>query len=84
MAEEKHSVDEIFGINRDLPLNYVERASADHVLVANLARKQHLVIYGSSKQGKTSLRKHCLNSDDYIVVHCSNKWSLDHLHEAIT
>ena len=55
----------------------------DNVLINNLARKQHIVIYGSSKQGKTSLRKHCLNSDEYIVIHCSNKWSLDQLHEAI-
>lgn len=83
MVEKTNSVDEVFGINRDLPLNYIERDSADHVLINNLARRQHLVIYGSSKQGKTSLRKHCLKSDDYVVVHCSNKWSLDHLHEAI-
>lgn len=79
----KYSVDDVFGINCDLPLNYVERESADDILVNNLARRQHLVIYGSSKQGKTSLRKHCLKPDDYIVVHCSNKWALDHLHEAI-
>lgn len=83
MIEKEYAVDEVFGINRDLPLNYVERKSADAVLVDNLARRQHLVIYGSSKQGKTSLRKHCLNDDDYIVVHCSNKWSLDNVHEAI-
>ncbi|KAB7660450.1 hypothetical protein GBN25_16505 [Plesiomonas shigelloides] len=83
LIEKEYAVDEVFGINRDLPLNYVERKSADVVLVNNLARRQHLVIYGSSKQGKTSLRKHCLNDDDYIVVHCSNKWSLDNVHEAI-
>lgn len=83
LAKKKYSVDEVFGINRDLPLNYVERKSADDVLVNNLARGQHLVIYGSSKQGKTSLIKHCLNPDDCIVVHCSNKWTLDNVHEAI-
>jgi len=83
VVEKSYSVDEVFGITRDLPLNYVERKSADEVLINNLARKQHLVIYGSSKQGKTSLRKHCLKDDDYIVVHCSNKWSLDNLNEAI-
>ncbi len=83
MVEKEHAVDEVFGINRDLPLNYVERESADKVLIDNLVRSQHLVIYGSSKQGKTSLRKHCLNDNDYIVVHCSNKWSLDNVHEAI-
>jgi acyl carrier protein len=77
------SVDEVFGINRALPLNYVERNSADTILVNNLARRQHLVIYGSSKQGKTSLRKHCLKTEDYIVIHCSNKWSMGDLNEAI-
>ncbi len=79
----KKTVDMVFGINRDLPLNYIERDSADTILVNNLARRQHLVIYGSSKQGKTSLIKHCLNNDDYIIVHCSNKWSLENLHECI-
>lgn len=83
MIEKKYSVDEVFGINRDLPMNYVVRESADTVLINNLARKQHLVIYGSSKQGKTSLRKKCLNEEDYIVVHCSNKWGLDAVHQAI-
>lgn len=83
MIENKYNVDDVFGINRELPLNYVERESADNILIGNLARKQHLVIYGSSKQGKTSLRKHCLNNSDYIVVHCSNKWSLENLNEAI-
>lgn len=83
MVEKEYSVDEVFGINRDLPLNYVTRESADSMLINNLARRQHLVIYGSSKQGKTSLRKHCLNEEDYIVVHCSNKWELDDVHVAI-
>ncbi len=83
MVEKECLVDDVFGINRDLPLNYVERESADNLLINNLARRQHLVIYGSSKQGKTSLRKHCLNEDDYVVVHCSNKWGLDNVHEAI-
>jgi len=83
LVEKEYPVDEVFGINRDLPLNYVTRESADTMLITNLARRQHLVIYGSSKQGKTSLRKHCLNEEDYIVVHCSNKWEIDDVHEAI-
>lgn len=74
---------DVYGISRDLPLNYVPRKSADEALIENLTRDKHLVIFGSSKQGKTSLRKHCLKDDDYIVVHCSNKWQLDDLHSAI-
>ncbi len=74
---------EVFGISRDLPLNYVERSSADAKLVDNLTRDKHLVIFGSSKQGKTSLRKHALNEKDTVVVHCSNKWSIADIHSAI-
>lgn len=83
MANKGKTLDEVFGINRELPLNYQTRVSADNVLIDNLSRGQHLVIYGSSKQGKTSLRKHCLTSDDYIVIHCSNKWELSDVHAAI-
>lgn len=74
---------DVFGISRELPLNYVERNSADKKLVDNLTRDKHLVIFGSSKQGKTSLRKHALRQEDAIVVHCSNKWSISDVHSAI-
>jgi hypothetical protein len=77
------TTDDVYGITRDLPLNYVEREAVDHRLLENLSAQKHIVIYGSSKQGKTSLRKHCLAEDDYIVVQCSNKWNLATLHEAI-
>ncbi|WP_231420861.1 hypothetical protein [Sphingomonas sp. Leaf205] len=78
-----HTVDAVFGVSRDLPLNYVSRDNVDGKLVDSLARQQHIVIYGSSKQGKTSLRKHCLQDSDYVVVACQNKWSLSELHSAV-
>ena len=46
-------------------------------------RDKHIVVYGSSKQGKTSLRKYNLNEGDYSSVTCSNRWSLPQLHAAI-
>jgi hypothetical protein len=73
----EHTTDEVFGINRDLPLNYVDRQNVDEKLIENLTREKHIVIYGSSKQGKTSLRKHCLQESDYIVVQCSNRWGIE-------
>lgn len=82
-AEVKHKTGDVYGITRELPLNYVDRKLADTKLIENLTRDKHIVIYGSSKQGKTSLRKHCLDPNDFIVVHCSNKWSLGDLHSAI-
>lgn len=81
--EVKHRAADVYGIGRELPLNYISRNAVDEYFVANLTRDKHVIIYGSSKQGKTSLRKHCLHDDDYIVVHCSNKWGVAELNSAI-
>lgn len=74
MAE--YTVDDVFGVVREVPLNYVPRESVDQNLIESLSRTKHIVIHGGSKQGKTCLRKHCLNDDDYIFVQCSNRWSI--------
>jgi len=42
---------DVYGITRELPLNYVERGDVDQK-ADNLIRDKHIVIYGSSKQGK--------------------------------
>lgn len=77
------TVDEVFGITRNLPLNYVERADVDGRLRDELAATHHVVIYGSSKQGKTSLRKRCMDSSEYILVQCSNRSDIADLHSSI-
>ncbi len=41
------------------------------------------MIYGSSKQGKTTLRRHCLTDSDFIVVSCLNTMGLADLNGAI-
>jgi hypothetical protein len=79
----EHNVDDVYGVNRDLPLNYVTRKKVDAEFVVHLAQRHNIVVFGSSKQGKTSLRKACLKESDYIVVSSSNKWSVSQLHASI-
>ncbi len=74
---------DVYGIVREVPLNYVPRPTVDGLLIDNLTRDKHIVIFGSSKQGKTCLRKYNLRDDEYIVVTCGNSWSLPQLHSAI-
>jgi len=74
---------DVFGVGREVPLNYVAREDVDNKFLDNLSRDKHVVIYGSSKQGKTSLRRHCLNEDDCIVISCVNTMSLSELNGAI-
>ena len=80
---EKHTVDEVFGITRDVPLNYVSRQAVDERLKSELKAGHHIVIYGSSKQGKTCLRKQCLSDASYVLVQCSNKSDIADLHANI-
>lgn len=77
------TTNEVFGITRDLPLNYVVRPTVDERLMTELSAGRHMVVYGSSKQGKTSLRKHCLQERDYVLVQCSNRSDLADLHSNI-
>jgi hypothetical protein len=82
-SRETHKVTDVYGTNREIPLNYVPRDKVDGALVDSLTRDKHIVVFGSSKQGKTSLRKYNLKDDEYIVVTCSNKWTLAELHAAV-
>lgn len=72
MIQERHKRDDVFGLSRDVPLNYVSREYADKKFLSNLQSQKHVVLYGGSKQGKTCLRKHCLNPVQYILVQCVN------------
>lgn len=78
-----YQLDDVYGISREIPLNYIERKSVDSKLLSNLKKDKHVTIFGSSKQGKTCLRKHCLDNKQYILVQCSNKWSLADLNSNI-
>lgn len=78
-----HKVDDVYGITRELPLNYVIRKGVDDEFIESLARDRHIVIYGSSKQGKTSLRKKHLDDDDYILISCQSRWTTEALNQSI-
>lgn len=83
VPETTYSVESVYGVNRDLPLNYVERGRVDPIFRDTLKRDKHVIVYGSSKQGKTSLRKRWLPDNDYIVVSCLNTMSPSDLNGAI-
>jgi hypothetical protein len=84
MTEQKEiKLRDVFGVAREIPANYIEREAVDKKFIDSLSRDKHVVIYGSSKQGKTTLRKYCLKETDYIVINCSNTMSLSMLNAAI-
>lgn len=50
MGSDKLKTHEVFGTQRSVPLNYVEREDVDKELLRNLERDRFVVIHGGSKQ----------------------------------
>lgn len=63
-------LEHVFGVSRDPVASYVERKSVDDALATALAETRQIIIYGSSKQGKTSLLLRHLSDDKRVTVHC--------------
>lgn len=78
-----HILQDVFGVTIGVPLTYVERTGVDDEFREALKRRKHIVVYGGSKQGKTCLRKHCLSSEDSVVVQCTSAVDLASLHTSI-
>lgn len=64
-------LNQVFGIGCDLPkYTYVDRSQLDDRFKYLLLSQKHLVIYGSSKQGKSCLRKKVLDDTQCTIVQC--------------
>lgn len=81
--ETENTIYQVFQTSRSLPKNYVERPHVDNLFIETLLQQNHIVIYGSSKQGKTSLRKRHLEDEDAAVISCLNTWTIADLQLAI-
>ncbi|MFK7319097.1 hypothetical protein ABBZ93_18750 [Acinetobacter baumannii] len=79
--EKSNSIYEVFSTN-SIPLNYIQR-KIDVIFIENITHGNHVVVFGSSKQGKTSLRKYHLNESEYISLNCINTWGLEDIFKAI-
>ncbi|HMR11497.1 MAG TPA: hypothetical protein PKA88_37210, partial [Polyangiaceae bacterium] len=77
------TTDEVFGIRTQLVLSYVERDEVDLRFRESLASDHHIVVYGSSKQGKTSLRQKHLPDNECLIVRCGPRMSIEGLYQSI-
>jgi len=62
---------DVFGVKSTLIKSYIEREAVDEKFKSALFSGNEIVIYGSSKQGKTSLLLKHLDLDKYVKVECS-------------
>ncbi|WP_144424894.1 hypothetical protein [Pseudomonas trivialis] len=67
----KYKTSDVFGVRSQLIKSYIERPSVDELFSAALKDKNQVIVYGSSKQGKTSLTLKHLTPNEYVKVECS-------------
>jgi len=67
----KISTNKVYGVSNELIESYIERPHVDKFFTEGLQKNKHIIIYGASKQGKTSLTNKHLQESDYIKVNCS-------------
>ncbi len=66
-------LEEVFGVRAEPVLSYIERPTVDDRFVAGLRSDKQVVVYGASKQGKTSLVAKHLPYDKNVVVRVAPK-----------
>lgn len=73
MASSMHETNDVFGVRSKLIGSYIERELVDERFKEAIRDGNEVIVYGSSKQGKTSLILKHLNPDEYVKVECSPK-----------
>ena len=66
-----HKTADVFGVKSTLIKSYIERDAVDERFKSALNDGNEVIVYGSSKQGKTSLILRHLGEGQYVKVECS-------------
>jgi hypothetical protein len=77
------TLENVFGVSKDQTLSYIEREKVDGLFLAALKTDKQIIVYGSSKQGKTALVNKYLEYEKNIVVRCSPQSSVEDIYKAI-
>ena len=73
----------VFGVSNELVASYVERNEVDEKFNRALTLKKHIIVFGSSKQGKTSLVKKHLSSNTYVKVECTPDQQKEDIYKSV-
>jgi hypothetical protein len=76
-------LEDVFGVSLKPVLSYTERDQVDGLFRRALQGDRHIVIYGSSKQGKSSLRQKHLPEDKCIPVGCGPRTRIEGIYQSI-
>jgi hypothetical protein len=73
----------VFGISNKYIDSYLERTEVDEIFKDGLVSDKHIIIYGSSKQGKSSLIREHVRDNEKIIVDCTPKMQLIDIYKSL-
>lgn len=76
-------IEKVFGVSKDPVASYIEREHVDLKMVNALKQTRQIIVYGSSKQGKTALVQRHLPEKRRITVHCGPSTSTEDLYRSL-
>lgn len=76
-------LEDVFGVSAKPVRSYVERDAVDNRFRDAVASDKQVIVYGSSKQGKTSLVSKHLPYDDHILVSLTPKTTVLDIYQTI-
>lgn len=74
---------EVFGVSKDPVASYIERDAVDAALDSALKQTRQIIIYGSSKQGKTALLQRHVPEGQRVTVHCGPTTTTEDLYRSL-
>ena len=78
-----HETRRVFGVQPELVETYVERPEVDERFLYALKSQRQIVVYGSSKQGKSALLQKHLAEGKTLTVECSPKSTATDIYRSI-
>ncbi len=74
---------EVFGVSNEEIASYIVRNQVDERFIEGLQRNKHIIVFGASKQGKTSLTNKYLKESEFIRINCSPQTKVIDIYKSI-
>lgn len=81
--ESKLRLEQVFGVSKDLVASYTDRKEVDEAMANALRQTRQIIVYGSSKQGKTAVVQRHVNESDRVTVHCSPQTKTEDMYRSL-
>jgi hypothetical protein len=80
---ENMKLEQVFGVSKDLVASYTDRQAVDEAMANALRQTRQIIVYGSSKQGKTAVVQRHVPEKDRVTVHCSPQTTTEDLYRSL-